>query len=61
MWNFPILELPALQTLAMSYTSYINEIPFVRISKVKNLTSLNFTSLGNKLQFIPDSLFEMTG
>lgn len=48
MWSFPILELPALQTLAMSYTSYINEIPFVRISKVKNLTSLNFTSLGNK-------------
>lgn len=61
MWSFPILELPALQTLAISYTSYINEIPFVRISKVKNLTSLNFTSLGNKLQFIPDSLFEMTG
>lgn len=55
------MELPALQTLAISYTSYINEIPFVRISKVKNLTSLNFTSLGNKLQFIPDSLFEMTG
>lgn len=61
MWSFPILELPALQTLAISYTSYINEIPFVRISKIKNLTSLNFTSLGNKLQFIPDSLFEMTG
>ena len=61
MWSFPILELPALQTLAISYTSYINEIPFVRIFKVKNLTSLNFTSLGNKLQFIPDSLFEMTG
>ena len=61
MWNFPILELPALQTLGISYTSYINEIPFVRISKVKNLTTLNFTSLGSKLQFIPDSLFEMTG
>lgn len=61
MWSFPILELPALQTLGISYTSYINEIPFVRISKVKNLTTLKFTSLGSKLQFIPDSLFEMTG
>lgn len=61
MWGFPILELPALENLNISYTSYINEIPFVRISKVKNLKTLNLTTLGSKLQYIPDSLFEMTG
>ena len=61
MWGFPILELPSLTTLNISYTRYINEIPFVRLSKIKNLTSFNLTSLGSVLQYIPDSIFDMTG
>lgn len=61
MWGFPILELPNLTSLSLSYTRYINEIPFIRISKLKKLTSFNLTSLGSILQYIPDSIFEMTG
>lgn len=60
MWGFPILELPSLQSLTIRYTSYIKEIPFVRLSKIKKLITLSFASLGDKLQFIPDSLLEMT-
>ena len=61
MWGFPILELPNLTSLNLSYPSYINEIPFIRISKLKKLTTLAFSSLGSKLQYIPDSIFDMTG
>lgn len=60
MWGFPILELPNLETLSLSYTSYIHEIPFVRLSKIKKLTSLNLTSLGSRMQYIPDSILSMT-
>lgn len=61
MWGFPILELPALESLSIQYTRYINEIPFVRISKIENLKTLNLNSLGSRMQYIPDSLFEMIG
>lgn len=60
MWEFPIIELYNLEQLFLSYTKYIKEIPFLRISKLKNLKQLSLTSLGLRLEVIPESIFTMT-
>lgn len=59
--NFPILEMTNLKQLQLTDNKYINEIPYSRITKLKNLTYLNFNRLGGTLQYIPDSIFDMTG
>lgn len=60
MWGFPIIELPNLEALSISYTLHIPEIPFSRLSKLKKLKQLGFSSLGVRLEVIPETIFTMT-
>lgn len=57
---FPILEMPSLESLNMQDNKNIREIPYNRISKLKKLKSLTLGRLGGVLQYIPDSMFELT-
>lgn len=59
--SFPILEMTTLESLSLSDNKYIMEIPYSRITKLKNLKSLYLNRLGGTLQYIPDSIFDMTG
>lgn len=59
MYGFPILELSNLKSLTMSTSRYIKEIPFVRLSKIKNLETLSLKSLGDRYLTIPQSIFDM--
>lgn len=59
--NFPILEMSSLKYLSLSDNKYITEIPYSRLSKLKNLIYLYLNRLGGTLEYIPDSIFEMTG
>lgn len=58
--DFPILEMSSLKTLSLSDNKYITEIPYSRLSKLKNLEYLHFNRLGGTLEYIPDSIFDMT-
>lgn len=58
--SFPILELSNLKYLYLADNKYITEIPYSRLSKLKNLENLYLSRLGAMLEYIPDSIFEMT-
>lgn len=57
--GFPLLETPELQTLILTYTVNVMEIPVNRLAKLRVLNTLNLTALGAVLQYLPDSLFDM--
>lgn len=59
--SFPILEMTTLESLYLSDNKYIMEIPYSRITKLKNLKTLLFNRLGGTLEYIPDAIFDMTG
>lgn len=58
--SFPIIEMTTLESLSFSDNKYIMEIPYSRISKLKNLKTLYLNRLGGTLQYIPDAIFNMT-
>lgn len=58
--QFPILEMESLTQLTMTENRDIKEIPYNRISKLKKLTYLHFERLGPVLQYIPDSIFNLS-
>lgn len=58
--SFPILEMENLEELTLEWMTLVKEVPYDRISKLKKLTSLSLSRMGNKLQIIPESLFNLS-
>lgn len=61
MTSFPIVDIPGLESLAVSHTLYVNDgIPVDRLSRSKKLIYIDLQNMGQRMTVIPEAIISKT-